>query len=67
MYKILVKFKPCDNELEYSSFEELVSLNNYNDIKMLSIEGNPDNYYLVNDAFEFELTIDELNEFLELR
>jgi hypothetical protein len=26
-----------------------------------------DNYYLVNDAFEFELTIDELNEFLELK
>lgn len=26
---------------------------------------NPENYWKVNDAFEFEMTIDELNEFIE--
>lgn len=46
MYKIVAKFKPSDSGLEFTTFEELVSLENYNDIKMLSIEGDPDNYYV---------------------
>lgn len=45
MYKIIAKFKPSDSGLEFTTFEELVGLENYNDIKMLSIEGDPDNYY----------------------
>ena len=46
MFEILVKFTTNQNSLEFSSFEELCGLENYNQIKMLSIKGNPDDYYL---------------------
>lgn len=46
MYKITAKFKINDIGLEFNNFSELIALDNYNDIKLLSIVGNLDDHYL---------------------
>ncbi len=52
MYKITAKLTPYGNDLEFNDFSELIGSDNYNDIKMLKIEGNPDDYYLKKEPLE---------------
>ncbi|NQX93311.1 MAG: DUF4476 domain-containing protein, partial [Flavobacteriales bacterium] len=53
--------------------KEIMMLFDFEDTKLefakLAYDSTVDqgSYYIVNDAFEFELTIDELNEYLEMR
>ncbi len=50
--RVMQKFTYEESKLDYAKFAYEFCL-------------NQNSYYKVNDAFEFELTIDELNEFLE--
>lgn len=45
MYKITIKYNAFENDIELKSFDELMRIDNYNDIKMLSIIGDNDVYY----------------------